>query len=98
MDAAVSPPKLEPGVEMREFEFERDMFERHRALIAARAPGGGAPEIADSFEMSRPVENMTVENRTDQLMLSHIGIKMMEKEHQSAPASEPVKKRFFLKR
>lgn len=82
MRPAVSAPQIEPRLKMFFFQTEWNVFGRHRAAVQGRSSGRPGPEIADYFQVRRPIFDVLVEDWSNQMMLPHVGVKVTEQFHQ----------------
>ena len=78
MTATIERPQLQPRAKMLRFDAQIQMFHRHLAGISRRSAGQPRPERTNFFEVFRPVVNLLIENRANQRVLPHVGIKMVQ--------------------
>ena len=88
--AALAPPQPEPGLEVRFLEAQRKMLEGHRSPIMGRAAGDAGPKVGDLLDVGWPILHMVFKNRTDQAMLTDIGIEVPNQFAQGCPTTDPV--------
>lgn len=90
VDGAVARPESQPGLEVSLLQLEGNVFPRHAAGVTPRAAEHAGPEIGNLFQVRRPVGDMGGENRSDFVVLAHVGVKMLEQLHQRFPSADAV--------
>ena len=69
---------------------EGKMFYVHAASVTGRSAGSTRPELSDDRQMRRPVVNPLIKYGSDNLVLSDVGIKLVQQLLQSITSSDPV--------
>ena len=77
---------------MARIETQSEMFCGHPARIAGRPSCYLRPKLANCGEMARPVFDLFIEHRSNQLMLSNIRVEMSQQSGDSFPATNSIKK------
>lgn len=89
----MAPPEIQPRREVALLQPEREVLVGHTARITHRSTGDVGPEVRDLLDVRRPILHVGGENRTDLMMLPHVGIKMPEQMQQAFTTTEPVEER-----
>jgi len=84
MASAVEVPKLQPGREVFGLKIEFQMFDGHLASVHRRAASAADPKFSDLQDMRGPIFDAIREDGTDDLVLPHIGIKMVQQRRDAA--------------
>ena len=78
MATAVELPETEPVLKVLRLDAEREMRGPEATRVVRGSAGLSCPELSDLHQMGRPVLDVSVEDRAEDLVLAHIGIEVAE--------------------
>jgi len=77
---AMAMPQPEPGLKMRFFKTQGDVARGHASAIKRRSSGKPRPEPGDFLQVRGPVLDVRGEDRSDLMVLAHVGVKPAQQE------------------
>ncbi len=78
MATAVELPETEPVLKVLRLDAKREMRGPEPTRVVRWSAGLSCPELPDLHQMGRPVVDVSVEDRAEDLVLAHISIEVAE--------------------
>lgn len=91
-------PQPEPMLKMFRANSQGDVGRPEAAAITRGPSGLPCPEIHDFFQMSGPILNVSVENRSEHGVLPDVRVERFDQLQDAFMASKPFVKRFVMAR